>query len=135
MAPFEECICLCCHKETLPTAWAGSPAYELADIRGGFRSLGTAGADKCGGIGGDVLTDGELAHHILEVDYSSGIHDRGDLRIVTAGGFEQDTNLLGGGGVVDVNGKHEAVELRLGEGVSALELYRVLSSEIGRAHV
>ena len=113
--------------QRLAGARARSPGDQLADVAA-FRT-GARRAHQLEDRLDHGFADRQAAHQALRGDQIVGGHRRLRLRLLGAGGLEQDAALGVAVRIVDVDLHQEAVELRLGQRIGAFLLERVLRRE------
>ena len=121
---------LAAEHEILRRAHAGAEGDELLHEVGGIAVLGPAGAHDVERVPHHRLGHRHLAHQALEGDRGrrreTGLSNSGARM---AGRRPHHLDLLVVGRVLDDDVEHEAIELRFGQRIGALELDRVLRRE------
>ncbi len=104
---------------------SGAPGQALGQIAA-LGLLRAAGADKVEDRLDHLVPHRHPPHHALRADQLVGVEDLRAFRLGRAGGGQKDVALRRAGGIVDIHLHEETVQLRLGQGVGALLLDRVL---------
>ncbi len=120
--------------EVLAGAGARAPLEVVVDELGALeaevhRLLDAGGADEAEGVGDDVVGDRHGADGVLDAADAGLVEGLDDGLAALGGAAADDLHLFAGGGVLDLDLEHEAVELGLGEGVGAFLLDGVLGGE------
>ena len=102
----------------------GVKRARRSDIRAGARCAGEVVRE-----GDHMVRDRHAGDGLLEGQNLLGVHDLLQLGVAVRCDLADDRHLLLLGGVVDDDVEHEAVKLRLGQGIGALLLDRVLRGE------
>ena len=119
----------CAEDEVLDGARTSSPADGVLDPLRGF-GLARAGlADDRDGVVVKVVGNGDAADELLKGDDFLAVDELGKRLLRGSRSFAGDAFFLLGRWIIDLDEKHEAVELRFGKRVGAFLFDRVLRRE------
>jgi len=126
--------CLGGEDEVLAGSWAGAAVDKVVDEIGRAVAAGPRGPHEPHGILGDDVGHGHAPHDSLEVEDVLLREHFLRVRPMDVSGGVHDLFFFELGGVIDEDIEHESVELRLGQGVCAFLLERVLRGEHEKGH-